>query len=253
MRDRSMTIRPGAPAPTSAIDALLTGRAMVIAGGGEAAVVSGIDKRARSEALWLSREGLQGDEQGDRVYHGGPEKALHHYAADHYPDWQAWHPGSPVAMAPGAFGENVSTRGMTERDVHIGDVFRAGATLLQVTQGRQPCFRLNLRLGRPDAALAMQSLGRTGWYYRVLREGWLAAGDALELVDRPRPDWPLARLIAALYPSDLAAPSLPDEWRAAAGIAELAERWRVTFERRLHSGTVEDWQMRLQGPEHLRR
>jgi MOSC domain-containing protein YiiM len=249
-----MIIRPSfppAPGTGPTIDALLTGRARVIAGSGETAVMSGIDKRPRREALWLSRAGLQGDEQGDRVYHGGPEKALHHYAADHYPGWQAWHPASPVPMAPGAFGENVSTRGMTERDVHIGDVFRAGTTLLQVTQGRQPCFRLNLRLGRPDAALAMQSLGRTGWYYRVLQEGWLTAGDTLELVDRPRPDWPLARLIAALYPADLSAPMLADEWRAAAGVNELAERWRMTFERRLQSGTVEDWQMRLQGPKHL--
>jgi len=233
-----------APRP---IAALMTGAARVISAPGAPEVVSGIDKHACDGALWLSLDGLEGDEQGDRIYHGGPEKALHHYAAEHYPQWLDWHPASPVRFAAGAFGENVSTIGMSERDVHVGDVFQAGETLLQVSQGRQPCFRLNLRLGRPDAALAMQASGHTGWYYRVLREGWLAAGDVFELVDRPCPAWPLARVIAAMFP-DGATDALREEWLGASRLAPLAERWRTTFERRLASGQIEDWRMRLNGP-----
>lgn len=230
------------------IDALLTGRARVIGMAGGVDVVSGIGKAPRRGALWLARAGLQDDEQGDRVHHGGPEKALHHYAADHYPGWRAWQPDGPLPFAAGAFGENLSTLGMLESTVHVGDVLRAGGVLLQVSQGRQPCFRLNLRLDRPDAALAMQSGGHTGWYYRVLREGWLAAGDVLELVDRPCPDWPLARAIAAMFPVDASVPGLREEWQSLAALAPLTPRWRTTFARRLASGQCEDWSLRLHGP-----
>lgn len=230
------------------VDALLTGRARAIGTHGDVAVMSGIGKTPRAGALWLAREGLQGDEQGDPVYHGGPEKALHHYAADHYPGWRAWQPDGPVPFVPGAFGENLSTRGMQESDVCVGDVLRVGDVLLQVSQGRQPCFRLNLRLGRPDAALAMQESGQTGWYYRVLREGWLAAGDVLELCDRPCPDWPLSRAIAAMFPTDIFAPSLHDEWQALAALESLTPRWRTSFARRLAAGQIEDWSARLNGP-----
>lgn len=230
------------------IGALLTGRARPINPPGTPEVLSGIGKEARHGALWLGLNGLAGDEQGDPVYHGGPEKALHHYAAEHYSYWRDRYPDSPVPYGAGAFGENVSTVGMSEREVHVGDVFRVGDTLVQVSQGRQPCFRVNLRFGRPDAALALQASGRTGWYYRVLREGWLAAGDLFELVDRPCPDWPLARAIAAMFPDDVQAPGLRDEWLAASLLAPLVPRWRTTFERRLASGQIEDWNLRLNGP-----
>ncbi|OON63525.1 MOSC domain-containing protein [Massilia sp. KIM] len=237
--------------PARPIEALLAGAAVPVASLDGQPLLSAIGKRARAGALWLSRTGLEGDEQGDRVYHGGPDKALHHYAAEHYVLWRQWVPGSAVALGPGAFGENISTHGMSEREVHVGDVFRAGATLLQVTQARQPCFKLNLRLGAHGVARRMQDSGRTGWYYRVLREGWLAAGDVLELVDRPQPDWPLARLIAALYPQDTGAPWLPEEWHRASALPELAQRWRDTFDRRLLTGSIEDWRMRLEGPPGL--
>ena len=78
------------------IEALLTGRARMIGTPGTLEVLSGIGKQARQGALWLALDGLEGDEQGDRVYHGGPEKALHHYAADHYSQWTAWQPDGPV-------------------------------------------------------------------------------------------------------------------------------------------------------------
>ena len=239
--------------PISRIDALMTGLASPLCDVGGQTIVSAIGKRPRHGAVWLARDGLEGDEQGDRIYHGGPDKALHHYPADHYAAWNWCFPDSRTEFGAGAFGENLSTVGIVERDVHVGDVFSAGTTLLQVSQARQPCFKLNLRLGYDDAALTMQVSGRTGWYYRVLREGWLAAGEMLTLVERPCPDWPLARVIGALFPADLAAPHLLDEWKMAAALPELAQRWRVAFERRLQTGVIEAWSMRLHGPGATRR
>jgi MOSC domain-containing protein YiiM len=135
---------------------------------------------------------------------------------------------------------------MKERDVCVGDVYRAGGALLQVSQGRQPCWKLNRRFARPDAALAMQRSGATGWYYRVLEEGVVAAGDDLVLLDRPCPDWPLDRLIRALFPAD--ATLLLDEWRSAADLAPLAPNWRTAFARRVETGRIEDWSRRLAEP-----
>lgn len=234
----------------SVIDTLFAGRAAPLARDGYPPVASGIVKTAQAGPLWLSTNGLQGDEQGDPVYHGGPEKAVHHYPVEHYAWWQACHAASPVALVAGAFGENVSTQGMTENTVCIGDIWRAGTAILQVSQGRQPCWKLNRLLRTEGAALAMQVSGATGWYYRVLREGWLAPGDRFELIGRPCPDWPLRRLIAALFPADPQAPGLAQEWQDAAAIEALTANWRAAFARRVQTGALEDWSRRLHEPAH---
>jgi len=222
------------------IETLLAGPARPVDPDGPPLAMTGIAKTPLQGAHWLTRTGLAGDEQGDRLYHGGVEKALHHYPAEHYPMWQPW--------GIGGVGENISTSGLTEPDVHIGDLYRAGETLLQVSQGRQPCWKLNLRMRRPDAALQMQRSGRTGWYYRVLREGWLESGMALELVDRPHPGWPLARVIAALFAEGPVNAALAGEWRQLALLDALPEGWRNLFARRVATGVVEDWSKRLTTP-----
>jgi MOSC domain-containing protein YiiM len=192
----------------------------------------------------VRRTGLAGDEQGDKVHHGGPEKALHHYARDHYAAWAADLPEiAPYLSAAPAFGENISTLGMTEDTVHVGDVFRAGGVVLQVAQGRQPCWKLNAKFGRTDMAYLTQKTGRTGWYYRVLEEGTIAPGDMLETIDRPQPDWPLSRVIGLLYDRTLAF----DELAALSEIPELARGWRELAANRVRSRTVESWTPRLTG------
>lgn len=226
------------------IQSLFVGNAKPLSREGHADVLSGIVKAPQTGKVWLSINGLQGDEQGDRTYHGGPEKALHHYAAEHYPYWRSLYAPGPVEMVAGAFGENVSTVGMTEQDVFIGDVYRVGSELVQVSQGRQPCWKLNRLLRREDAAAVMQASGATGWYYRVLQDGWIATGDLFELIERPQPAWPMARLISALFSSQLRL----DEWRQAAEIAQLTPNWRTTFSRRAQSGQIEDWTRRLVEP-----
>lgn len=225
----------------SEIASLFTGKARPLLRDGHPEVMSGIVKTSHAGKVWLSFNGLLGDEQGDRMYHGGPEKALHHYAAEHYDYWRAQYPDSPVLLVPGAFGENISTVDMTEQDVCIGDIYQVGSALVQVSQGRQPCWRLNRRLQREDAALNMQDAGATGWYYRVLCEGWIAQHDQFELVQRPQSEWPMQRLIAALFSTR----QLRDEWQEASQLAQLSSNWRTTFARRVQLGQVEDWTRRL--------
>ena len=223
-----------------ALDSLLVGP---IAPFGPEGVPSGIAKRPADRPLFLGREGLAGDGQGDRKRHGGIDKAVHHYPRDHYAAWRDALGDVAILAAPGAFGENLSTLGMTEADVAIGDVFRLGAALVEVSQGRQPCWKLNLRFGVPDMAARVQASGRTGWYYRVLEEGLVSPGDRLERVARKTPDWPLSRLWRILYVETLDA----DELAAMAALPGLPEGWRRLAARRLERRAVEDWSPRLVG------
>jgi MOSC domain-containing protein YiiM len=187
--------------------------------------------------------GLEGDAQADRAHHGGPEKALHHYPLDHYAAWRAELGDLALLDAPGAFGENLSTQGWTEENVCVGDVLRFGAALLQVSQGRQPCFKLGLRFARRDMAKLVQESGRTGWYYRVLEPGLAQEGDRLDIIERPHPDWPLARLTRLLYRDRDDREGLA----AMAALPALAENWRALAARRLETGQVENWSARLYG------
>ncbi|WKB54754.1 MOSC domain-containing protein [Eleftheria terrae] len=211
---------------------------------GHAGVPSGIGKQPVAGPCWISADGLRGDHQGDRQHHGGTEKAVHHYPLEHYPAWQAAYPEAACHFQPGAFGENLVAAGWTEASVCIGDVFEMGEALLQVSQARQPCWRLNARFGLPGLAAEVQASGRTGWYYRVLRVGWAEAGTALRLLERPHTAWPLARLHRLLYVDR----KDRDGLAAMAALPALSARWRQLAQRRLDSGQVEDMSRRLQPP-----
>src|SRR5579885_1098121 len=213
---------------------------------GNGRVQSCINKRPIAPPWRILRTGLAGDCQADLRHHGGPEKALHHYPRDHYAAWIEEDPELARALThPGAFGENLSTFGIDENAICIGDVCAAGSALIQVSQGRQPCWKLNLRFGRKDMALRVQQSGRTGWYYRVLREGVIEPGSALELVERARPDWPLSRMAALLYGGG---PGDPGELSEMASIPELSLSWRSLAARRITMERVEDSTARLDGP-----
>jgi MOSC domain-containing protein YiiM len=199
----------------------------------------------RTAGPWqITRVGLIGDAQADLKNHGGPEKAVHHYPRDHYAEWRSEIGEHPLLEEPGAFGENISTTGWTETSVHIGDVIRFGSALLQISQGRQPCWKLNARFGRDDVAYRTQASGRTGWYYRVIEEGSAEPDDQLSLVERPRPQWPLSRLVALLYRDK----DRYEEIREMAEIPELANGWRTLAARRVQSRATEDWTPRLDEP-----
>jgi len=229
------------PRVLARVEAVLTGRAVDYTRPGSR---SAIAKRPRQGPVLAGPEGLDGDEQGDRRVHGGPDKAIHHYPHDHYAAWRAELGPHPLLEAPGAFGENISTRGVTEADLCLGDRLRLGAAVVEVSQGRQPCWKLSDRFGIADLARRVQDSGRTGWYYRVLEPGPVQAGDVLELLERPWPDWPLTRLAGLLYWRTLDRAGL-----VAALALPLVPSWRKVFERRLEQGRTENWDVRLHGPQ----
>ncbi|MVA95850.1 MOSC domain-containing protein [Nitratireductor sp. CAU 1489] len=224
------------------VDAVLVGQVAPL---GPRQIASGIRKAPVRGPVRLTREGLVGDQQGDRKHHGGPEKALHHYPADHYPAWRDHHPDIAATLAAiGAFGENLSSRGVTEAEICIGDVFRLGGATVQVSQGRQPCWRLNERFGERQMARRVQESGRTGWYYRVIEEGEIEAGATAELIDRPAGTWTLSRLAHTLYRDMLNHDALAEM----AELAVLSTSWRDLARRRLARRAVEDWTSRLSTP-----
>lgn len=122
------------------VDQLLTGKVAPLAG---SAHLSGIDKHVLSGRIWCGTEGLTGDEQGDRLFHGGPDKAVHHYPREHYAFWRAQIGHLEWWLRPGAFGENISFHAFTEHEVCIGDRFSIGEALLKVSQARQPHWPLS--------------------------------------------------------------------------------------------------------------
>lgn len=222
------------------IDTILIGEVKPITGTRHA---SGIDKHSVSGAIKAERSGLQGDFQSDLKHHGGADKAVHHYALDHYAFWRSELGDKDVLRQPGAFGENLSSTGITEEHVCIGDIFSLGSCILQVTQARQPCWKLNARFQHENMSSLVQKTMRTGWYYRVLQEGWIEAGNELVLTERTYPEWSLARILDILYKRDLD----PDVLLEVSRIKALPASWRTIFERRLETRQIENWDARLKG------
>ena len=191
----------------------------------------------------LLQNGFISDEQADLRVHGGPDKAVHHYPADHYSLWQSKRFSTSFAFRPGGFGENISSTELTEKDVCLGDIFELGTAVVQISQGRQPCWKLNLHTRVDNMAIEMQNSGLTGWYYRVLQQGEVQVGDRIELVERPYKDWSMTRLIAARFDKKLPT----KQAKALSEIEELAKSWRQYFYKRANGTFVEDQSPRLVG------
>ena len=204
---------------------------------------SAIAKRLATGPLTLTSTGLVGDQQADLTVHGGPEKALHHYAADHYPAWRDELGEAAAHLQPGGFGENVSAVGLTEDALCIGDILTMGTAAVQVSQGRQPCWKLNAHTGLPRLAMLFQETARTGWYYRVLEAGEVAVGNRITLVERPHPGWSVARVTRARLGPGLT----PDEAAELADLAALSPSWRSAFRRKMSPNAIEDTSARLNG------
>lgn len=183
--------------------------------------VSGIAKSALEGAVSLGLRGIGSDEQVDRRHHGYPAMALHHYPQENYA-WLRQHFGDIARLdGPGSMGENISTSGLTEHDVHIGDRFRLGSALIEVTQPRQPCSTIEQHLGTKGIVKAMIAAARSGWFYRVLEAGEARAGDAMQLVEQGHAEWSTARACLAVYGKYRAPES---ELRELAGLARVSER-----------------------------
>ena len=164
--------------------------------------------------------GLEGDGVADRKNHGGPDKAVLAYSIDHYPFW-CDRMGLP-AIPFGAFGENLSMAGQSETDVCIGDVWRVGEAELQVSQPRQPCYKLGRRWNRVQLPKEVIQTSYSGWYFRVLREGLIGAGTEPALLSRPHPDWTIERVNHAFYRKSVSRESRLE----LAEIPELSLSWR---------------------------
>ncbi|NOZ27173.1 MAG: MOSC domain-containing protein [Chloroflexi bacterium] len=181
---------------------------------------SAIAKEPVQGPIRLGSTGLAGDGQADRKNHGGPDKAVLAYAAAHYPLWRA-----ELALPDlphGAFGENFTIDGQTEESVCIGDVYAIGDVRVQVSQPRQPCWKIARRWRIKDLTARVVETGRIGWYLRVLAEGYVEAGMPVTLLERPFPQWTVARAMAVVQNRrqdreaalELAScPVLSQEWR----------------------------------------
>lgn len=204
---------------------------------------SAIAKFEANGSQQLIETGFMSDAQADLRVHGGPDKAVHHYPADHYMAWQAEKFETSFAFRAGGFGENISTAGILESDVCLGDVFELGTARVQISQGRQPCWKLNLHTREPSMAKLLQASGKTGWYYRVLQQGEVKVDDQLKLVERPVEQWPLDKLIAARFDKNIPR----DHAKELAKIPELAKNWRQYFHKRAFTDFSENQTPRLVG------
>jgi MOSC domain-containing protein YiiM len=189
---------------------------------GPKGVSSGFRKSPVAGRVAVGRLGLEGDAQADLTVHGGTDKAVYVYPNDHYAWWRDALPEHAALLRAGGFGENLTVSGLDEDTTCIGDVFDIGSARLQVTQFRQPCFKLALYFGDRRLPQAMVRSGRAGWYLRVVREGSIGQGDAVLLMARPNPTWSVRRLAQGL----LHRAATPDELAELADMEGLAEGWR---------------------------
>ena len=196
---------------------------------GPKSVPSAFVKSGVTGPVQVEPMGLLGDAQADLTVHGGPDKAVYAYPAGHYPRWAAEFPDHAHQFIAGGVGENLTIAGIAEDTVCVGDVHAIGTARLQVCQPRQPCFKFALRFGNDRLPNAMLRNGRSGWYYRVLQPGLIAAGDAVTLVDRPHPAFAFDRLVAIVYRGQ----ATREELAALAAMAEVPEDIRLSARRRL--------------------
>jgi MOSC domain-containing protein YiiM len=178
---------------------------------------------------FVGRTNIAGDRQADTENHGGVDKAVLAYAASHYELWRSELARSDLPF--GGFGENLTIEGLTEENVCIGDLWSVGEVRFQVSQPRQPCWKLARRWRMKDLTAQVVANGRSGWYLRVLQEGLIEAGQELKLVERPHPDWTVARANEVMHHQ-------AQNLEAAASLAalpELSAAWQGAMQRRIAS------------------
>ncbi len=203
---------------------------------------SAIAKYQVEGELTLTSVGIEGDQQAEKIIHGGPERALCQYPAEHYAEWAREFPEQADLFNPPAFGENFSTVGMTEHSVYMGDIYRWGNTLIQVSQPRSPCYKLNAHFGISNLTELMQERTRCGWLYRVIAGSQVSSDAPLELVSRLS-DVTVAEAIAIAWHM----PYDDDAYHRLLSVAGLSTSWSRTMQNRRISGKIEDNSRRLYG------
>lgn len=202
---------------------------------------SGIFKSTVEGPQWIGYTGFSSDEIADKKNHGGPEKAVFAYPPKHYVYWREDLNRNDIGI--GAMGENLSLENADESSVCIGDTYQFGDSILQVSQPRRPCWKPARRFRVMDLALRIQNSGRTGWYFRVLQEGYAEPGMELDLLERPYPEWTIADCNDVMYVKKR-------DLRLAGQLAScdlLAENWQKTLNKRLRGEQSSDAK-RVYGP-----
>jgi len=201
-----------------------------------------IDKFAVQEDIYLSPEGLEGDECADQKHHGGTERALHHYPVEHYAYWNNKYQSDYQWQAPG-MGENLSSESMTEDNVCLGDRYQWGEAIIEVSQPRSPCFKLSKRWGVENFSVDMQDISRCGWLYRVIQPGRVNVNEPLVLVER-LDNAMTVREVCEFYFGD---PLNQEGLIKLKQQDRLSHSWMAKVEQRLETGDVENWNFRLLG------
>ncbi|MEW6177462.1 MAG: MOSC domain-containing protein [Pseudomonadota bacterium] len=187
-----------------------------------------MDKQFSDGPLWLGPDGLQGDRIADQRFHGGPDRSLCHYPSQHYQYWSQRFPQLHSRLGLGAFGENLGSQALGEEQVCIGDLLRWGSALIQISQPRSPCIKLDNRHGVRGLARELSASGRTGWLYRTIEPGRVRSDDRLQLLDRPHPQISVAHLWGCFLDQNLAEDSL----QQLAKLPPLALHYRAIFRQR---------------------
>jgi MOSC domain-containing protein YiiM len=184
-------------------------------------VQTAIFKAPVAGPVTIGKLNLAGDQQADLSVHGGSEKAVYAYPAEHYDYWREQLPD--VSLSWGGFGENLTPEGLREDTLCIGDLLRVGSAVLQVTQPRMPCYKLELRFNRHDMIKRFLVSGRSGFYFSVIEPGDVAAGSKIEMLERDREGVTVSDIVrlylsqtsdAELLQRATHVSSLPENWRA---------------------------------------
>ena len=202
-------------------------------------VHTGINKKQVKEPVYLSFVKFNGDGQADLVHHGGVDKAVCVYTGDHYPYWEK---ELNQDLVYGAFGENITVSDMREDDVCIGDTFQIGEAVVQVTQPRQPCFKLAKKYNIPKLPLYFQETGYTGFYFRVLKEGWVSSVDTLKRLQSDPKGVSVAFANRIMHKEKQNIEGI----KRILEVNALSSSWRKSFEKRI-SGEEINTKERLEG------
>ncbi len=162
-------------------------------------IQTGIFKYPVLQPIYLGIENVDQDTVIDRKHHGGVDKACYLYSADHYPFWHRSFP--ELEMTWGMFGENLTVEGFQEKDIYIGEIFQIGKTIVQVTQPRQPCFKLGIRFGDSGMVKQFVASGYSGMYVRVLKSGSVQSNDEMVRIEKKK-SITVKKVFELLYSSD---------------------------------------------------
>ena len=206
-------------------------------------VQSGIFKKPIKNVISITQSGIEGDHQADLKAHGGPDKVVCVYPVEHN-NW--WLEEFGITFVAGSAGENFSSYGLTEQNVCIGDQYKIGSAILEVSQPRQPCYKLAARHGDKAIAKQVQQAGKTGFYFRCIESGKSQVGDKILLVNRPNPEFTIERANHLMHIDKMNIELM----HKFVNLETLSESWKKYFNKRIKTSTVDSDNYIINPPEN---